>query len=270
MVDYILITKFYNEQGRLPSLIENISKQTLRPKVFVFINDGSNDASESVAAEIATKFGFKYEIVSLPPKPKGNLDTIGRAWNEAQPLLLKLLHSIPYAATTDVDTAFPANYFEELISFLESHPDIGVVAGHVAGEPRRTFPMFTGTVFRARIIRKIRKYWDVSVESFIDVKALKMGYKLKIREDMKVESPPTHLRTWRGRYRSGRLAYYTGTSLVYVIVKGISKRDAQYLRGYWSERFRGIWQSDDTDILEYYGTLHLQTLMRVVRRTLRL
>ena len=157
-----------------------------------------------------------------------------------------------------------------MISFLESHGEIGVVAGHVAGEPKRTFPMFTGTVFRASIIRSIRKYWDVSVESFIAVKALKMGYRLEIREDMKVKSPPTHLRTWKGRYRSGRLAYYTGTSLIYVIMKGISKLDAQYLRGYWSERSRGIWQTDDDDILEYYKSLHMQTLMNIVRRTLRL
>ena len=270
MADYVLITKFYNERVRLPLLIRNISAQTLRPKVFVFFNDGSNDGSGDVAEEEATRFGLECAVVTMPPKAKGNMDTLGRVWNKAQPLLLELLQDIPYAATTDVDTLFPACYFEDMISYLESHQDVGVVAGHVVGEPRRTFPMFTGTVFRARIITAIKKYWEVSTESFISVKALKMGYKLKIREEMKVKSPPTHLRTWKGRFRAGRLAYYTGTSLTYVIMKGISRRDPQYLRGYWSERSRGIWQSEDEDILRYYGSLHLRTLMAFVRRTLRL
>ncbi|MDH4214113.1 MAG: glycosyltransferase family 2 protein [Candidatus Thorarchaeota archaeon] len=270
MVDYILITKFYNERQRLPSIIENISKQTLRPKIFVFINDGSNDESADIAAETATKLGIKFEIVSMPPKAKGNLDTLGRAWNKTQPLLLRLLQNIPYVATVDVDTRFPTDYFENMISFLEAHPDIGVVAGEVTGEPKRTFPMFTGKVFRASIIKGIQKYWDISADSFINVKALRMGYKIIIRKDMKVVSPPTHLHTWKGRFRAGRLAYYTGTSLVYVIIKGISKHDAQYLRGHWSEVSRGTWRCDDKDILEYYGTLHKRKLTQIVKRTLRL
>ncbi|MHA1934343.1 MAG: glycosyltransferase family A protein [Candidatus Thorarchaeota archaeon] len=270
MAHYILITKFYNEQNRLPSLIENISNQSLRPKVFVFINDGSSDNSAIVAADTATELSIKFEIVSIPPKAMGNLDTLGSAWNKAQPTLLKLLRDVPYAATTDVDTLFPSHYFENMISFLETHPEVGVVAGHVIGEPRRTFPMFTGKVFRSDIIKGIKKYWDVSADSFINIKALKMGYATRIREEMVVDSPPTHLHTWKGRFRSGRLAYYSGVSLLYAIVKGVGKRDSQYLRGYWSERFKGTWQCDDEDILEYYGSLHKRKLIALVKKTLRL
>jgi len=270
MVDYILITKFYNEQTRLPTLIRNISTQTLKPKVFVFINDGSNDNSANVAAEAAEKYGIKFEIVSMPPKTKGNLDTLGRAWNKAQPLLRILLQDVPYAATTDVDTIFPASYFEYMITYLDMHSDIGVVAGQVKNQPKRTFPMFTGKVFRANIMRDINQYWEVSADSFINVKALTKGYRLAILDNVTIESAATHLHTLKGRFRQGRLAYYTGTSLSYVIFKGLAKRDPQYLRGYWSERSRRIWRCHDEEVLAYYRNEFKRRLLGLVKRVLHL
>ena len=45
MAEYILATKFYNEQEQLPNLIENISKQTLKPAAILFVDDGSIDNS---------------------------------------------------------------------------------------------------------------------------------------------------------------------------------------------------------------------------------
>ncbi|MFW9957310.1 MAG: glycosyltransferase family A protein [Candidatus Odinarchaeota archaeon] len=270
MPAYVLITKFYNEEIRLPILIQNISAQTLKPRVFVFINDGSNDNSPKVAAEEATKYGIKYEIISMPPKAKGNLDTLGRAWNKAQPRLRILLQDVPYAATTDVDTTFPTSYFENMISYMEKHPDVGVVAGQVRDQPKRTFPMFTGKVFRSIVIRNIKKYWEVSADSFINVKAFNMGYRLVILDNVTVESEPTHLHTWRGRFRQGRLAYYSGSSLSFVILKGIVRRDPQYLRGYWSERSRKIWRCHDDEVLAYYRNELKRRLVSLVKRCLRL
>ncbi|MHA2022372.1 MAG: glycosyltransferase [Candidatus Thorarchaeota archaeon] len=270
MADYILITKFYNEHNRIPSLIENISNQSLRPRIFVFIDDGSIDNSAKVVAEEALKHGIKFEIVSMPPKTKGNLDTLGRAWNKAQPLLRTLLLDVAYAATTDVDTIFPATYFEHMIAYLERYPDVGVVVGQVKNQPKRTFPMFTGKVFRANIIRDIKQYWEVSADSFINVKALNKGYKLAILDNVTIESSQSHLHTWKGRLRQGRLAYYVGTSLSYVVLKGIAKRDPQYLRGYWLERSRRIWRCKDEEILAYYRNEFRRRLVGLVMRILHL
>ncbi|MBY8998068.1 MAG: glycosyltransferase family 2 protein [Candidatus Thorarchaeota archaeon] len=267
MAEYIIATKFYNEENQLPCLIENIATQKVRPMIVVFLDDGSVDSSANIAMSEATKHGLDFQIVSMPAKKKGNLDTLGRIWTKAQPLLRDLSKNVEYIATIDVDTTVEPQYFGDMINYLETYPSIGVVAGQAQHEPKRTFPMFSGKVFRSTILKKIDKYWDISIDSFINVKALKMGYKLKIL-DVPVNTPETHLRTSKGRFRSGRLAYYTGTSLFYVLAKGILKFDAQYLRGYWSEWTRGIWQSKDEDIREYYGNLFRLRLLSMVKRIL--
>ena len=129
MSEYILSTKFYNEREKIPLLIENISEQSLHPRIFLFVDDGSIDESGRIAEEKAGEFGIEYRIVSLPKKQKGNLDTLGKAWNKSQPLIKELLAAVPYFATADVDTKFPQNYFERMVNYLDRHPKVGVVAG---------------------------------------------------------------------------------------------------------------------------------------------
>lgn len=269
MAEYIIATKFYNEKTRLPCLIENIAAQQVTPMIVIFLDDGSIDSSAEIAKKEATKHGLDFQIVSMPKKKKGNLDTVGRVWTKAQPLLKDLSKNAKYFATIDVDTTVESSYFGDMISYLENHPSIGVVAGQAKNEPKRTFPMFTGKVFRSTILKSIDKYWDVSIDSFINVKALKLGYKLKIL-DVPVNTPKTHLQTSKGRFRLGRLAYYAGTSLLYVLLKGILKFDTQFLRGYWSEWIRGTWISNDPDIREYYGDEFRRRIISISKRGLSL
>ncbi|TFG26189.1 glycosyltransferase [Candidatus Thorarchaeota archaeon] len=269
LVEYILATKFYNEERQLAEFIGNIASQKNKPKKMVFLNDGSTDASEDIVRREATRYGLDFIVISMPKKKKGNLDTLGRIWTKAQPILKELSDNVRYFATIDVDTRLSPLYFSNMLDYLEANPSIGVVAGQALNEPKRTFPMFTGKVFRSTIIKMIDKYWDISIDSFINVKALKMGYKLKIL-DVSVDTPQTHLQTLKGRYRSGRLAYYAGTSLLYVLTKGVLKFDAQYLRGYWSERSRGTWISTDVDIRAYYGTEFERRMLTLVKRALSL
>jgi cellulose synthase/poly-beta-1,6-N-acetylglucosamine synthase-like glycosyltransferase len=269
-VDYILATKFYNEQNQLPGLIANIAAQAVPPKTVVFLDDGSVDSSAEIAAKEATSHGLEFRIVSMPVKKKGNLDTLGRVWTKAQPLLKELSKNVEYFATLDVDTRVEPSYFKDMISYLETHPSIGVVAGQAQHQPKRTFPMFAGKVFRSAILNSIDEYWDISIDSFINVKALKMGYKLSILDGMKVETPISHLQTKKGKFRAGRLAFYSGSDLLYVLTKGILLHDAQYLRGYWSESSRGTWRCQDEEILEFFSGQFKRRMLNYVKKALRL
>lgn len=270
MAEYILATKFYNEQEQLPNLVGNIAEQTLKPTAILFVDDGSIDNSSEIAGKTAEKFGIRYEIVSMPKKQKGNLDTLGRAWTHAQPSFKRLSRDAKYVATTDVDTTFPPSYFEKMIAYLEENPQVGAVSGQITGAPVRSFPMFTGKVVRSEVIQSIDKYWDISIDSFLNVKALKLGYTLKILDYMLVKAPPSHLRSKKGRFRAGRLAYYAGTTPSYAMIKALLQRDNGYLKGYWMEFFLKRWRCEDPDILEYYQNEFKRKALTFVKKALRL
>ncbi|MHA1908837.1 MAG: glycosyltransferase [Candidatus Thorarchaeota archaeon] len=266
MADYVLATKFYNEEDSLPGLISNIAEQNLRPKVFVFVDDGSVDSSADIAIETAKEKGLDHRLVSMPKKEKGNLDTLGRAWNKAQPLLKDLASEVKYFATTDVDTTFPKQYFQQIIRYLEDHPMVGAVSGQIDGSFIRSFPMFTGKVVKSEVIKYIDKYWDISIDSFLNIKALKLGFETRVLDNMLVQSPPSHLESGKGRYRSGRLAFYAGIGPIYAISKALMKLDTLYLRGYWSEFSRGNWRCEDKDVQDYYQNEFKRKLLSFSKR----
>lgn len=259
-----MVTKFYNESKNLTLLVRNISKQKHRPIKIIFIDDGSIDGSGRIAQQAASAHGFDSILISMPHKSKGNLDTLGRAWNKAQPVIKQEAENVDYFALADVDTRFPQYYFGHLITFLENNPQVGVVSGQIKGEKKRSFPMFTGKVVRCGVMKAIDKYWDISVDSFINVKALKLGYQLKVLDNVQVCASRSHLTAESGRIRAGRLAYYAGVKPIYAVLKGIAELDSNFLRGYWSEFCRGTWQTTDEDILEYYQGEFLRKGIRLI------
>ena len=130
--------------------------------------------------------------------------------------------------------------------------------------------MFTGKVVRSDVISYINKYWDISIDSFLNIKALNLGYKVSILDNMLVESPISHMQSKKGRFRAGRLAYYGGTDPLYAIVKSISHSDTEFLRGYWFEFFKGTWRCDDEDIREYYRKEFTRKAIRILKKITRL
>jgi glycosyltransferase involved in cell wall biosynthesis len=264
MSEYLLVCNFYNEELMIPTFLEGIARQTKKPWLTVLINDGSTDLSAKIAARMANKLNISYALIQFPEKKKGNLDTLGVTWTKVQPVIKAWLEDAQYLAVADVDNKFQDDYFERGIEYLERNPKVGVISGIHSGGAVRTMPMGGGKITRAEVIRNIDKYWNIAVDSFINIKALAMGYDIDIVDSLVVKSPPSHLDSWGGRVRQGRLSYYAGAKMHYVILRGLFIKGSNYLRGYWQEWSRGTWRTDDPDALEYYGTEFTRKIMGVV------
>ena len=83
MSEYVLLTKFWNEYERIPELVKNVAQQTKHPIRWLLIDDGSTDGGGDLFVELVKAEGIHPLISRLPPKIKGNLDTLGRAYSHA-------------------------------------------------------------------------------------------------------------------------------------------------------------------------------------------
>jgi glycosyltransferase involved in cell wall biosynthesis len=263
--EYIVVCNFFNEETSLPTFLRNLLKQSIQPRLLFLINDGSSDMSGVVAAETSRELGFSYCLAEFPPKAKGNLDTIGRTWTTVQEKIHELISDVDFLAIADVDNTFPPDYFERAIAYMKENPNVGVVSGLHEGGSVRHIPMGGGKVTRTEVIQSFDKYWDIAPDSFINIKALKLGYNLRVLQDIKVISPPSFMYTRkRGRFRNGRISYYAGTGPVYAILRAIFSKGSEYLRGYWQEWSRGKWRCEDRDILQYYESEFWRKIMQLV------
>lgn len=261
---YVLVTNIWNEEENINRTFDWIRRQTARPKIWIWIDDGSTDRSSKIIENLSESIaGTDVWLRRMPPKERGSLDTIGRAYQRFLPKLIPDLDEldIGYFAVMDVDTEPCPNYFARLISLLNAHPRVGAAAGIPLGEVGKrlvNLPMGGGKVVRWDVVREIKKYWDIAPDTLLNIKALAKGYDLKTWQvPLRLERPTTGF-TSMGVFRQGRLNYYVGRPFWNLFFRALRRalfRDhgTQMLRGYFHEWIRGSWRFDDPDVRNFYG-----------------
>ena len=254
---YLLITNLWNEQDSVPNLFRNIENQSCLPKLWIWINDGSTDNSSSVIRQEAANSPIPIHIFELPRKVKGNLDTIGLAYNTVLPQIQELTN-VDYVSIADVDTAFPLDYFERVSEFMDNHPSVGACAGQNKGETKRMNPMGGGKFIRWSIIERIDQFWELAPDSFLNIMALRRGYSLRTLDDLEVTGGVTTINTKSGRYRYGRRSFYSRLHILLVLRLGFlmmlrSMDGTEFLRGYFHEWSKGTWTCENKVIRYFYS-----------------
>jgi hypothetical protein len=197
------------------------------------------------------------------PKQKGNLNTIGRAYTAIMPRVIDRLDSldIKYFTIQDVDTEACPNYFARVIWLMDNDPTLGACSGTVIGEETALeagMPMGGLKVVRWSIVREIRKYWTLSPDTFLNIRALKKGYQLKIWRIPVKQDTPAYGTTEKGMFYQGQLNYFIGRPFLGVLIRAIRRvilrrYGTSMLRGYLFERVRGTWRCDDPDVTRFFG-----------------
>jgi poly-beta-1,6-N-acetyl-D-glucosamine synthase len=127
---YVLITPACNEEKFLENTIQSVIKQTVLPSKWVIVNDGSTDATASIASIYAEKFDW-IELVNLPKRKDRNFAAKVRAVNAG----LDRLGHIDYEiiGNLDADVSLDEDHFEFLLNKLKEDSHLGV-AGTVFRE----------------------------------------------------------------------------------------------------------------------------------------
>jgi hypothetical protein len=160
----------------------------------------------------------------------------------------------------DVDTIIPRDYFSFLAKLLDVHLDIGCVAGTIRNE-RRNDPMGSGKLCRWNIFDRAGRdgFWDLDADSFLNIKAVAMGYRLAIVDDIFVIADRSLFTTSKGHKRLGRRMHYVGQNFLVTCYRGLrmilrGENGWQHIHGWMHEAiFNRSWRCDDQDVREFYS-----------------
>lgn len=129
MLEYVLITPAYNEEGNLPRLIQSVVKQNKKPLCWVIVNDGSADGTKEIIDEASLRYPF-VEAVHLPRDP--DLAYYAHkihAFNKGYEYLSHLQLEYDVIGNLDADLSFPAGFYEDLMAIYENDTALGVAGG---------------------------------------------------------------------------------------------------------------------------------------------
>src|ERR1700688_179264 len=126
---YVLMTAAYNEEAFIGNTIASLLEQTVLPRKWVIVSDGSTDGTDAIVSAYASRHSF-IEFVRVQRETRGHsLSAKVRALRNAD----RILRDIPYdyIGKLDADITIQRNYFSDLINALDRVSRLGLVSGFV-------------------------------------------------------------------------------------------------------------------------------------------
>jgi poly-beta-1,6-N-acetyl-D-glucosamine synthase len=233
---YVLITACRDEGAFARRTLDSVVTQSVRPALWVIVDDGSSDATPTILAEYAARFDF-IRVVRREDRGRrsvgpGVIEAFYAGYETIDPL------DFDYLCKLDLDLDLPPRYFELLMRRMESEPRLGTCSGkpyyrdadgRLSREDCGDEVSIGQTKFyRVECFLQIGGFVREVMWDGIDCHRCRMlGWMARSYDDPELRV--MHLRPMGssekgiviGRMRHGRGQYYMGTGLAYMTASSL-------------------------------------------------
>jgi len=288
MKDYILVTPCKNEEESLPKLAESVINQTIKPVIWVIVDDGSTDRTPYVLKDLTLKYTW-IKSLKLNEKPRDLGVHVSQVYRTGFDYAINHCADndirYKYIGSVDADITFDSNYFGSLISEFEKNPNLGICSGHVGniinGEIiwsnfNKDLPSGGARLWRKKCFEDTGGYLlTCSPDSVSNVKAKIRGWDTSQFEHIKMISTRAYASAegqWKGYKKLGTNNYFIGYTPTHVLLKGIKLLYSKnhyfkngvglaYINGYFTEYLKHAPRIEDEEILDYYQNKRLKEIL---------
>lgn len=126
--NYVLITAAYNEEKHIERTIQSVVSQTLLPRKWVIVSDGSTDRTDTIAKKYADRHSFieLYRINADHPRNfAAQVNAINAGYRQLNGLKFE------FVANLDADIEVEPGYYQALLNRMQDNPSLGLVGGFV-------------------------------------------------------------------------------------------------------------------------------------------
>jgi len=126
-LNYVLVTPARNEAAFIERTIQSVIAQTLLPKRWVIVSDGSTDGTDEIVLKYVKDREW-LELVRLPERQERNFAAKVAAFNAGYDRVRHLAFDV--VGNVDADVSFEEDFFAYLIEQFEAMPELGVAGTH--------------------------------------------------------------------------------------------------------------------------------------------
>jgi glycosyltransferase involved in cell wall biosynthesis len=133
IANYLLVTAAKDEIQFLPQLVESVMRQTLRPILWIMVDDGSEDGTAALMDAIAYQHTW-VKVIHRGKGPRHGLRyalALREGFNFAEDLCSRRNVDYGYLGLVDADVALEPAYFERLILEFKRNPRLGLASGGI-------------------------------------------------------------------------------------------------------------------------------------------
>jgi biofilm PGA synthesis N-glycosyltransferase PgaC len=126
-LEYVLITPAHNESAFIEKTIRSVIAQTVVPKRWVIVSDGSTDGTDEIVQRFRPGRGW-LKLVHLPERQERNFAAKVHAFKAGYARVKDL--SFDVIGNLDADISFGNDFFAYLLERFEAMSDLGVAGTH--------------------------------------------------------------------------------------------------------------------------------------------
>ena len=123
---YVLMTAARNEDAYIGKTLESVVTQTVLPKRWIIVSDGSRDHTDEIVGDYAARYPF-ITLIRRDGDKERNFGSKVRALSAAYSELKR--EECDYVGVLDADVSFDRNYFESLFECFDTNPQLGIGGG---------------------------------------------------------------------------------------------------------------------------------------------
>ncbi len=286
MYKYFIVTPTKNEEETIPNLIRSIEKQTIKPVLWVIV-DESSDNTKEIIKELTKKYEWVKSI--FLKKSKGYLGiNYGAACKKGFDFGIEFCkrHKIEYEyiGLIDADAVIDEDFFERLMKEFEKDPQLGIASGSDGSDKLKNagklvnatwvedFPIGPARLWRKRCFEETGGYQEtMSPDSVSNIKAKLRGWKIRRFKEIKVmaRKHATARGYWKGYEQLGKDNYFLNYHPLVIILKAIkySFKKPYYIGiamffGYFSCAIRKEEKIEDDEIKYYFRYTRPKEIVR--------
>ncbi|MDH3347168.1 MAG: glycosyltransferase family 2 protein [Desulfobulbaceae bacterium] len=236
-VKYLVISPCRNEAEFMRRTLDSMIGQTIRPDLWLIVDDGSTDQTPNVLAEYAGK----HDFIKIIPRSNRGHRSVGPGVIEAFYAGYHAVHpnEFDYICKLDLDLDLPPRYFEILLQRMEENPRLGTCSGKPYFLDKKTGRLVSEKcgdensvgmtkLFRKRCFDQIGGFVQQVMWDAIDGHRCRMLGWIAVSWD-EPDLQFVHLRPMgssqqsmlTGRMRHGFGQYFMGTGLVYMTASAL-------------------------------------------------
>jgi poly-beta-1,6-N-acetyl-D-glucosamine synthase len=269
---YVVITPVRNEERNFPSTIASFVAQSIKPICWLIVDDGSTDATPSIAREAAAQHPWIKVIHRADRGFRQPGTGVIEAFYEGYSHVRSLAWD--YLVKFDGDLAFDTGFFEGCFQLFDRDLRLGIGGGLICQPLNGTLVAeWAGDPdFHVRGATKIyrRECWE-QIDGLVkapgwdtidELKAKMLGWETRTFQDLKIHQlkiTGSADGSWRNWVKNGLANYITGYHPLFMAAKCASRLlkppifiGAGCLAwGFLSGYLRGIKQVADADLIQY-------------------
>lgn len=278
-INFVIISPVRDEEANLSRTIESVISQSVRPREWIIVDDGSSDGT----AGIADGYARQNDWITVCHRDNRGFRKAGRGVMEAFNDGYRLLRSKDweFIVKLDGDLSFESDYFMSCFQAFEKDSRLGIAGGMIYNVINGRAQKEICPAFHVRGATKIyrRACWDAigcllsapGWDTMDEVKAQMMGWSTRTLPDVKVlhhRPTGTNDGMWGAGFKNGRANYICGYHPIFMLLKCFRRigmkpyliQASALLWGYISGYLSRIPRADDPAAIRYLRRQQLSRL----------